>query len=71
MRAEPARRKVRQAARAGEIEGAGEAAQAEAAVEKGIIDTMERDLMAEATAARLDTIQVDAFDPETYNTLKG
>ena len=71
VRAEPARRKVRQAARAGDIEGAGEAAQAEAAVAKGIIDTSERDLMAQATAARLDTIQVDAFDPETYNTLKG
>jgi acyl-CoA dehydrogenase len=71
VRAEPARRKVKQAARAGDITGAGEAAQAEAAVAKGIIDEAERTLIAEATAARLDAIQVDSFDPETYQSLKG
>jgi acyl-CoA dehydrogenase len=71
VRAEPARRKVRAAARNQEIDGASEAAQAEAAVAKGIIDEEERALMAEASAARLDVIQVDAYDAETYDALKG
>ena len=42
----------------------------EQAMEAGIITGDERDQLLDAEAARLATIQVDVFDPETYKSLK-
>ncbi|MDP6389976.1 MAG: acyl-CoA dehydrogenase [Alphaproteobacteria bacterium] len=71
VRAQPARQKVRTAARDGGLDGATEEAQASDAVAKGIITKEEYTLLGEATTARFEAIQVDAFDPETYRSLKG
>ena len=69
--AQPVRRKVREAAQDGGLDGASEEALAANAVAKGIITEQERALLAEASAARAEAIQVDAFDPDAYRALKG
>ena len=71
IRAEPAHKKVRAAARDGDLNGAFEEAQIADALSKGIITKEEHAQLVEATTARIETIQVDDFDPETYLTLKG
>lgn len=71
VRAQPVRRKVRDAARGGKVEGATEDAWAADAVAKNVISEEELMLLTAATAARRDAIQVDSFDPESYRALKG
>ena len=71
VRAEPVRRKVREAARDGEVDGATEEALADDAAARGLLSEEERSLLAAASVARLEIIQVDAFDEDTYRALKG
>ncbi len=71
VRAQPVRQKLRDAARAGGLNGGTEDDQAHAAVATGVLTEAEQSILAEATAARLDAIQVDAFDAARYQTLKG
>ena len=71
VQAQPIRRQVKAAARAGTLGGGTEEAQIAEAVEKGLITEADSGLIAEAAAARWETIQVDAFEPESYRSLKG
>jgi acyl-CoA dehydrogenase len=71
VRAEPVRRKVREAARDGKLDGATEEALADDAAARGLLSEEERSLLAAASVARLEIIQVDAFDEDTYRALKG
>ena len=69
--AQPLRERVKDAVRSGEIDGDGEAAQIEAAMASGLLSEVEANVIADATSARLETIQVDAFEPDDYRTLRG
>ena len=69
--AHEARDAVRDAVRAGKLEGDPEATLAERAVAAGIIGPEQRERLEAADAARDDVIQVDSFEPETYGGLKG
>ena len=71
VRAQPIRRQVKAAARAGTLDGGSEEAQIAEAIAKGLITETDSDLLAEAAAARWETIQVDAFEPESYHSLRG
>ena len=59
-------RKLRDAVRAKKLEKASPAKLVAQALEKGIIDAKEAELLREAEAAREDAIQVDAFTLEEY-----
>ena len=69
--AQPFRERVKDAARSGEIDGDGEAAQIDAAIASGLLSEANGNIIADATSARLETIQVDAFEPDDYRTLRG
>ncbi|NKB55977.1 MAG: acyl-CoA dehydrogenase [Alphaproteobacteria bacterium] len=71
VRAQSVRKKVRDAARSGSVEGATEDAWAADAVAKGMISEEELTVLTAATTARRDAIQVDSFDPESYRALRG
>ena len=71
VRARPVEHKLRRAVRNGTLDGGDDAGLAEAAVARGLIDDDERAVLDAARAARLDAIQVDAFDPQTYRALRG
>lgn len=61
LRAVPAREKLKQAQKSGEVARGSEATQVEEALAKGVLDEAEAVLIREAAAAREDVIQVDAF----------
>ncbi|MFQ6023959.1 MAG: acyl-CoA dehydrogenase [Acidiferrobacterales bacterium] len=63
--------KLRDAVRAGALERAPGDVLADNALALGIISQEERDRLREADEARDEVIQVDAFDPETYVSLRG
>ena len=71
VQAEPAREKVKAAARAGTLAVGFEDVLTTEAFAKGLIDEAEHGLLLEAMAARLRVIQVDAFQPDSYISLKG
>lgn len=72
VRARAAERKVKDAQRAGRLDAQRDRAKLiAAAVAAGVLTEDERALLAEADAARDAAIQVDAFAPEVYRTLKG
>jgi acyl-CoA dehydrogenase len=72
MAARGLQRKVRDAVRSGTLPspGANGADAIDAAVERGVLTGEEGTRLRAATAARLDVIQVDAFDAETYRGLR-
>ena len=55
----------------GEIDSGEEGAEVETSMTKGFISEAERNVITDATSARLETIRVDAFDPDEYRTLRG
>jgi acyl-CoA dehydrogenase len=63
--------KIRDAVRAGDLEAAPPATIAERAAAKGIITADERRHAEEAEGARDAVIAVGAYDPDTYDSLKG
>ena len=67
--AQPIRTKFRESARAGN-HGTDLNGSLDKAIEAGVITSEERDTLLRAERARLDTIQVDVFDPETYSGLR-
>ncbi|MGB0553522.1 MAG: acyl-CoA dehydrogenase domain-containing protein [Alphaproteobacteria bacterium] len=69
--AQPLRERVKDAVRSGEIDGDGEATQIEAVMTSGLLSEVEANVIADATSARLETIQVDVFEPDDYGTLRG
>ncbi len=71
VRAAPIRRKTRDAARTGQVNGATEAEHVADAHAKGLISDDDLTLLTAANAARHDAIQVDAFDAGPYRDLKG
>ncbi len=68
--AQPIRARLREAMRDGRLAGGGEDALG-AAVSAGILTDAERQSIEDADAARDAAIQVDFFEPEIYDTLKG
>jgi len=61
VRAEPARRKLREAVKARTLPRGREATLLQPALEKGVISQLEHDQLVEAAVARDDAVQVDAF----------
>ncbi|MCP3920045.1 MAG: acyl-CoA dehydrogenase [bacterium] len=62
----PARRKLRSAVRAGTLPNDAELALLPTALEKGVLDEKEIDLVRDALTRQDELIQVDAFDHEAY-----
>jgi acyl-CoA dehydrogenase len=72
VRARAAERKVKDAQRAGRLDASRDRAKLfAAAVAAGVLAEDERALLMDADAQRDAAIQVDAFAPEVYRTLKG
>jgi acyl-CoA dehydrogenase len=67
----PAEAKIRDAVRAGRLDAEPDRTLAARAVASGLITEAEKKALDEAEAARVDAIQVDAFDPDTYRRLRG
>jgi acyl-CoA dehydrogenase len=69
---QPIREKLREGERQGKHGGedSGSKAGLDPATDAGIITSDERDQLLDAEAARLATIQVDVFDPDTYHQLR-
>jgi acyl-CoA dehydrogenase len=71
MAARDLERKLRDALKAGVIPSPGKNGDAlSAAVEKGVLSASEAQLVKSAAAARLDVIQVDSFDEETFRGIR-
>ena len=68
--ARPIKTKLREGARHGQY-GNDLNGSLEKAVLAGVITNDERQCLLDAEAARLATIQVDVFDPDTYRGLRG
>ncbi len=67
--AQPIKTKFRESARTGD-HGTDLNGSLDKAIEAGVITSDERDQLLSAERARLETIQVDVFDPETYHGLR-
>ena len=72
MNARDLERKLKEALKAGLLAAPGKNGDGalSAAVEKGVLTAAEAQLVKAAHAARLDVIQVDAFDAETYRNIR-
>ncbi|MBT5108299.1 MAG: DUF1974 domain-containing protein, partial [Rhodospirillaceae bacterium] len=66
----PAEARVSAAVRSGVLEKAPPATLSERAAQANIISASEKEILDAADAARLDAVQVDWFDAETYQTLR-
>jgi acyl-CoA dehydrogenase len=70
VRAIPVETKIRDAVRAGKLEHAPGYMLADMALVAGIIDADEHERLDEAREARREVVQVDAFEPSTYRSLR-
>ncbi|MBU6429122.1 MAG: DUF1974 domain-containing protein, partial [Cyanobacteria bacterium REEB65] len=64
-------RQIREAVKAGRLERKPTESQADRALAAGVITEAERRLLDDAAAARLEAIQVDAFDEEAFPNRQG